>query len=231
MPNIPPQGASRPVPGAVLALLTLLAFSVEAATALAQAQTQAPSYQGGAPAAPAQSGENALASLARAEAAHSVGDNVTAVLSIWTALESVWGMMGEMGIRNAAFVTEEPEYFGVYQPKQGEDFQPGELIILYCEPFGYTMRREADGTYTNSLKWSFQIYDKAGASLGGQDNIGPYTHGGYRTFTTEKMLAFTINLSAFPSGSYTLSVTVIDDFDPQKSVEIRKSFNIAGGGQ
>jgi hypothetical protein len=196
-----------------------------------QAAPLTPSTVQGQPPAAGGGGAGALQSLDRATAAHTVGDNVTAMLSIWDAMESVWNLMGEMGIRNAAFILEEPEFFGVYQPKQGQDFQPGELIILYCEPFGYTMRKEPDGTYTNSLRWSFKILDQDGNSLGGQENIGPYTHGGYRTFTTEKMLALTINLSQFPAGSYVLSVTITDDFNTQKSVEIQKPFNILGAIQ
>jgi hypothetical protein len=227
MPKTTPKGACRLAAGAA----AILALALAAPSALAQYQQQSPNLQ----VQPAQgqppSGESgsALTSLDRAQAAHSVGDNVTAVLSIWDALESVWNMMGEMGIRNAAFILEEPEYFGIYEPKQGQDFQPGERIILYCEPFGYTMRKEADGTYTNSLSWSFKILDQAGNVLGGQDNIGPYTHGGYRTFTTEKMLALTINLNQFPPGSYMLSVIIADDMDLRKSVEIQKPFNILSG--
>jgi hypothetical protein len=226
MPSTQPQAGSpaascrNTVPAPALGLALLLALALSSGVASAQYQQ---------PASPAPGGEGAVQSLDRARNAHAVGDNVTAVLSIWDSLETVWGMMREMGIRNAAFITDEPEFFGVYNPKQGQDFAPGELIILYCEPFGYTMRKEADGTYTNSLKWSFQILDQAGTPLGGQNDIGPYTHGGYRTFTTEKMLSLTINLSQFPAGSYTLSVTITDDFNPEKSVEIQKPFNILAG--
>ncbi|MDR2613406.1 MAG: hypothetical protein LBG06_11535 [Deltaproteobacteria bacterium] len=219
----------RGAPAPLAPLLAVLAFALALAAPAALAQ-----YQPGAPlqANPQPEGQgNALTSLDRAEAAHAIGDNVTAMLSIWDAMESVWNLMGEMGIRNAAFILEEPEFFGIYQPKPDENFMSGELIILYCEPFGYTMRREPNGTYTNSLRWSFKILDQEGNSMGGQNDIGPYTHGGYRTFTTEKMLALTINLSQFPAGSYTLSVTIIDDFNPSKSVEIQKPFNIIGDPQ
>ncbi|MDR1080234.1 MAG: hypothetical protein LBQ79_04570 [Deltaproteobacteria bacterium] len=247
--------ALRPLPIPALALLLASAAALATIPAApAAAQLGGPAQQGG-PLTPPPTGTvqppqqpgqpvpsppgsgigapdgNALSSLDRASAAHSVGDNVTAILSVWEAMQSIWNMMGVMGIRNATFVMEEPEFFGIYQPKQGQDFAPGELVILYCEPFGYTMRQESDGTYTNSLRWSFKILDQAGSTMGGQNDIGPYTHGGYRTFIMEKMLALTINLSQFPAGSYVLSVTITDDFNSQKSVEIQKPFNILASPQ
>ncbi|MDR1037225.1 MAG: hypothetical protein LBT40_11870 [Deltaproteobacteria bacterium] len=255
MPSTPPQGAPNRAPGAPPALTILAAALAIALAWAAYPASQALAQPGGptqqtaplspppqavqpGPSVPSPPGAgigapdgNALTSLDRAASAHSVGDNVTALLSVWEAMQSIWNMMGVMGIRNAVFVLEEPEFFGNYQPKQGQDFMPGELIILYCEPFGYTMRQEPDGTFTNSLRWSFKILDQTGNSMGGQDNIGPYTHGGYRTFIMEKMLALTINLSQFPAGSYILSVTITDDFNPQKSVEIQKPFNILAATQ
>ncbi|MDR1038638.1 MAG: hypothetical protein LBR80_00435 [Deltaproteobacteria bacterium] len=229
-----PSGAPRALrailfPAVALATTLVLALALTSPIALAQQyQEIAPGQQAlPVPGQPTvDSGGNALTSLDRAKAAHSVGDNVTAMFSIWDALENVWNMMGELGIRNAAFILNPAEYFGIYQPKQGQDFMPGEPIILYCEPFGYTMRKEADGTYTQSLSWSFRILDQQGNVQGRQDNIGPYTQGGYRTFATENMLSLTINLSQFPAGSYVLSVTISDDFNANKFVEIQKPFNI-----
>ncbi|MDR2353348.1 MAG: hypothetical protein LBF22_09365 [Deltaproteobacteria bacterium] len=168
---------------------------------------------------------DALSALDKAEAAHQVGDNITALEAIWIAQEAIWHL-SPLGIRNVAFVTEEPEYFGVYKPKIGENFTPNELLILYCEPFGFTQRKEPDGTYTNSLLWSFNVLDSNGQILGGQNNIGPYTHQGYRTFSAEKMLALTINLSQVPPGAYKLQMIITDNLNQSKSVEIQKPFNI-----
>jgi hypothetical protein len=169
---------------------------------------------------------DALSSLDKAINAHRVGDNITALEAIWAAQEFIWNL-SPLGVRNAAFVTEEPLEYGVYKPKEGETFSPGELIILYCEPFGYTQRRNQDGTYSFSYTWSFKIFDSQGNLLGGQDNLGPFLFEGYRSFKTENMMSATIK-SNIPPGSYVLQITITDDLNPSHSVDIQKPFNIAG---
>jgi hypothetical protein len=157
--------------------------------------------------------------------AHRVGDNMTALESIWAAQEVIWNQ-SPLGVRNAVFVTESPVDYGAYRPKEGEDFKPSELIILYCEPFGYTQRKNPDNTYSFSYTWSFQIFDAQNNFLGGQNDIGPIVYDGYRSFKTENMLAATINVSNIPAGSYSLQITIKDDLNPAHSVDIRKPFNI-----
>jgi hypothetical protein len=170
-------------------------------------------------------GSYALTALRKAEEAHVRGDNLTALEAMFTAQQAIWNL-SPMGLRNAAFITEEPEYFATYKPKQGESFTSSELLILYCEPIGFTQRLGADGTYTNSLSWSFDILDQTGKAIGGGKDIGPYEHTGYRTFITEKMLTMTISMSQFPAGSYILQITMIDNLDQTKSVTVQKPFNL-----
>jgi hypothetical protein len=173
----------------------------------------------------AQAPMDAVSALRKAEDAHALGDNLTALDAIFQAQQAIWNL-SPLGIRNAAFVSEEPEYFGTYKPKVGESFTSSELLIFYCEPIGYTQRLGPDGTYTNSLSWSFEILDQTGKAIGGGSNIGPYEHTGYRTFITEKMLTMTINMSQFPAGSYILQITMTDNLDPTKSVTVQKPFSL-----
>ncbi|MDR2198940.1 MAG: hypothetical protein LBR53_05710 [Deltaproteobacteria bacterium] len=192
----------------------------------AQGQPQAapPAPQASAQGSPAQ-GPDAMQSLRKAQDAHALGDNLTALEAIFQAQQAIWNF-SPLGIRNAVFVLEEPEYFGTYKPKTGENFTSSELLIFYCEPIGYTQRLGPDGTYTNSLSWSFEILDQSGKTIGGGNNIGPYEHTGYRTFITEKMQTMTINMSQFPAGSYILQITMTDNLDPTKSVTVQKPFNL-----
>ncbi|MDR2459158.1 MAG: hypothetical protein LBE38_00025 [Deltaproteobacteria bacterium] len=169
--------------------------------------------------------DNATTLLQKAINAHSVGDNTTALQSLWEAEELIWNM-GPMGVRNVAYILTEPEYFSQYTPKVGETFLPNELLIFYCEPFGYTQRKNADGTYSNSLMWSFNVLNVQGEPIGGQQDIGPYPHDGYRTFLTDKMLTLTISLSQIPPGSYILQIILIDYLNPSHTVEIQKPFNL-----
>lgn len=162
--------------------------------------------------------------LARADTACRQGDYIAALDSLWAAQEMVW-RRAPLAVRNVAFVTEQPENFGTYKPKIGEDFKSPEPLILYCEPIGFTQIRE-NGTYRYSIIGAFDILDAHGKVLGGQKNLGPYEQSGYRTFSTETMLVMTIGIHGLPAGSYVMRITLTDNLERTKSVQLDKPFNI-----
>jgi hypothetical protein len=188
----------------------LMAVSVLAQTPLVEAQP-APNIQ---------------AALEKAKLANAAGDNNSALEAIFQAMEAVWNQ-APLAIRNAAFVTDQPENFGFYNPKPGDDFSSSEPIIFYCEPIGYTLKKEAGGTYGYSILGAFSILNAdTGETLGGQDNLGPYELQGFRTFSTETMLAMTIGIQGLPAGSYTLKVTLTDNFQQSKTAAVTKNFRL-----
>ena len=162
--------------------------------------------------------------LSQAGSAYQSGDHLGALDALWAALEEIW-LKAPLGVRNVAFVTDQPENFGTYQPKDGEDFKAPEPLILYCEPIGFTQVK-TDGTYKYSIIGAFDILDSTGRVLGGQKNLGPYEQSGYRTFSTETMLVMTIGIQGLPAGSYVMRVTLTDNLDQAKSVQLDKPFNI-----
>jgi hypothetical protein len=162
--------------------------------------------------------------LSQAASAYKSGDHLGALDALWTALEGIW-LQAPLGIRNVAFVTDQPDNFGTYQPRDGEDFKAPEPLILYCEPIGFTQVK-TDGTYKYSIIGAFDILDSTGRVLGGQKNLGPYEQSGYRTFSTETMLVMTIGIQGLPAGSYVMRVTLTDNLDQAKSVQLDKPFNI-----
>jgi hypothetical protein len=162
--------------------------------------------------------------LSQAGSAYQSGDHLGALDALWAALEEIW-LQAPLGVRNVAFVTDQPENFGTYQPKDGEDFKAPEPLILYCEPIGFTQVK-TDGTYKYSIIGAFDILDSTGRVPGGQKNLGPYEQTGYRTFSTETMLVMTIGIQGLPAGSYVMRVTLTDNLDQAKSVQLDKPFNI-----
>ncbi|UQZ90393.1 hypothetical protein C4J81_14730 [Deltaproteobacteria bacterium Smac51] len=162
--------------------------------------------------------------LSQAVNAYAAGDHIGALDALWAAQENLW-RKAPLGVRNVAFVTSQPENFGTYQPKTGEDFKSPEPLILYCEPIGFTQLKEGD-TYRYSIIGAFDILDSTGRVLGGQKNLGPYEQSGYRTFSTETMLVMTIGIQGLPAGAYTMRVTLTDNLDQSKSVQLDKPFNI-----
>jgi hypothetical protein len=174
-------------------------------------------------AAPAQEDPIAL-ELSNAVSAYSRGDHIATLDALWAAQEDLWNK-APLGVRNVAFITSQPENFGTYQPKSGENFTSPEPLILYCEPIGFTQLKEGD-SYRYSIIGAFDILDSTGQVLGGQKNLGPYEQSGYRTFSTETMLVMTIGIQGLPAGSYTMRITLTDNLDQSKSVQLDKPFNI-----
>ena len=125
---------------------------------LLQAQAKAVEQITGGPAPPAAQGQAAPAvkglptaeerseisqELAKADKAQKEGDYIGAMDALWRAQERVW-QRAPLGVRNVAFITEQPENFGTYQVKAGEDFRSPEPLIFYCEPVGFTQVTEGD---------------------------------------------------------------------------------------
>ncbi|MDR2422373.1 MAG: hypothetical protein LBE01_03245 [Deltaproteobacteria bacterium] len=169
----------------------------------------------------------ATAALDRAKAAHVAGDDKSALEAIWVAQEAIWNDV-PLGVRNVAFVVEQPENFGSYVPKEGADFQSHEPLILYSEPYGFTQQKEPDGTYAYSIYGAFAILDADERLIANQDKLGPYEMSGYRTFSVENMLAMTIGVQGLPAGSYVLRLTLTDNIRPEKTVSVDKPFRLVG---
>jgi hypothetical protein len=68
--------------------------------------------------------------LFKAGLAYRSGDYIGALDSLWIAQEAMW-RKAPLGVRNVAFITEQPENFGTYKPKAGETFKSPEPLILY----------------------------------------------------------------------------------------------------
>ena len=206
---------------------------------LLQAQAKAVEQITGGPAPPAPQGQAAPAvkglptaeerseisqELAKADKAQKEGDYIGAMDALWRAQERVW-QRAPLGVRNVAFITEQPENFGTYQVKAGEDFRSPEPLIFYCEPVGFTQVKEGD-TYRYSIIGAFDIINSDGQVLGGQKDLGPYEQSGYRTFSMETMLTMTIGIHGLHPGSYIMRVTLTDNLDRSKTVQVDKHFNI-----
>jgi len=173
---------------------------------------------------PAGAQNSVIQNLSQAGSSYQSGDYIGALDALWAAQEEIW-RRAPLGVRNVAFVVDQPENFGTYQPKFGEDFKAPEPLILYCEPIGFTQLKTGE-TYKYSIIGAFDILEASGRILGGQKNLGPYEQSGYRTFSTETMLVMTIGIQGLPPGSYIMRVTLTDNLDQSKSVQMDKPFNI-----
>ncbi|MDR2455943.1 MAG: hypothetical protein LBE49_05040 [Deltaproteobacteria bacterium] len=164
-------------------------------------------------------------SLDRAKNAHAVGDNISALEAIWEAQQAIWNH-APLAARNVAFVTTPPEIFGLYTPKQGENFSDDDtIVVLYFELFGFTQVKAPDGTYGFSLTISSTILSPQGDVVGVERNPTIYEKSGFRTFNAQGMFFTSLNIRGLPPGAYVLKLTIQDNNDPTKVVELEKRLN------
>ncbi len=170
--------------------------------------------------APASALERSLASVK-----DSVGkkDYASAWLALRSSLEAFWGETPLL-INNPRFVTSENNTFGIYTPKEGEDFSSGEVIHLYCEPAGYSVRKNAEGQYEFAFKADFSLEDESGKVLGGQKDFANLNFKSWN-FNTEVALTFTFTFSGLEKGRYKI-VTMVRDANSEKSASLTKVFSI-----
>ncbi|MDR1545960.1 MAG: hypothetical protein LBU12_04470 [Deltaproteobacteria bacterium] len=175
--------------------------------------------------APAAAQPDAMSALQTAINAHSVGDNATALEAVQEAQQVLWNL-APLSLRAFEFVNEPPEDYGLYTPKETSDFTPEEPLLVYIEPVGYTQRQDAAGLYDWSLSGDFSIVAAEGELVLGSGKLGPWAKTGYRAFSAQLPLPMTINIKGLPEGAYLLRLTLIDAFNPEKTVTVDKPFNL-----
>lgn len=160
--------------------------------------------------------------LGQADSSHAKGQYVDTVLLLREALVQVWNQ-APLTVRNINYVADQPSAYGIYQPYDGDEFDPVNPIMLYCEPIGYTVKKQGE-IYTFALSADFSVADEQGDILGGQQNFGRWSMRS-RAFNTEFMMYFTFNLKGLPPGRYKLMVT-LHDLNSTKTAAFEKGFKI-----
>ena len=130
------------------------------------------------------------------------------------------------------FVFSKPQGYGIYQERNSNVFKPGEDIILYIEPSGFTYKslRDDQGKLLYSMDFAptATIYDKNGNVLAGPleiPNIDIISH--YKN--KEIIIPFTLSqTSPFPPGDYIIKYA-ITDINSGKSFDIVKDVKISNG--
>ncbi|HZC48131.1 MAG TPA: hypothetical protein VE244_03615 [Nitrososphaeraceae archaeon] len=84
---------------------------------------------------------------------------------------------GQQTFRSAfdTFVSSESGGYGIYEDRKSNVFKPGETILLYVEPLGYTYGtvtdEDSNTLYTMNFTLDFIISNKNGNILGGQEDL------------------------------------------------------------
>jgi len=123
------------------------------------------------------------------------------------------------------------EGYGVYDVHKSNIFKPGEDIILYVEPVGFTympLRGENNTKlYLVNLTASIILSDKQGNVLFGKEDIPVLNVISHNKNTEVSAKLRLTQTSPFPSANYIISY-VITDVHSGKSFKIVKNITIAG---
>jgi hypothetical protein len=115
--------------------------------------------------------------------------------------------------------------YGIYQSHNSSIFKPGEKIVLYMEPIGYSYKL-IGSLFLMNFTGDVLISDKAGHVLTGFQNLPLST---LISHYKNKELTLTVSLTQtkpFPPGEYVLKYT-IHDLPSGNSFDIIKNIRIA----
>ncbi len=191
---------------ACLALATLLAAPV------AQGQTQqvTPTQQAPDRVAPAPVGPTPTdisAETRRAQEAAAAGRAVEALDALDEAAIAVSEKM-PLTIRRATFVAEEPQGYGVFNPRDSTSFEIGQPLLVYAELAGQGWRRSGD-IFRTDLVLDFELRRADGQSLVAQQAFNTIATASRRR-NREFFLYMTYSFSGLEPGDYVVRTTVRD---------------------
>jgi hypothetical protein len=123
------------------------------------------------------------------------------------------------------------EGYGIYQEHKSNTFKPGEDIILYAEPVGFShvpVNINNTKLYLINLTASIILSDTQGNILFGKENI-PALNIVSHTQNTELSARLRLGQSSpFPPGGYVITY-ILTDVHSGKSFKIVKNITITGG--
>lgn len=124
-----------------------------------------------------------------------------------------------------ALFADKIDAFGVYEPKQGTVFSPGEPIVVYAEPVGYGYQSNDDGTYSFGFDFDLVVKTAEGQIMGGQEKFAR-TELKSRVQNKEFLVTLTLSLDGAPAGNYVLEY-LAQDIASDETATITMPFTIA----
>jgi hypothetical protein len=140
-----------------------------------------------------------------------------AVIDAWTKMP--------LTVRRVIFVTEKPPMLGAWSERPTNVFKPGEKLLTYIEPVGYTWKQQGEMFNFGAIV-DFTIKNAEGKILGGQENFAKLSLVS-RTKLQEFMLNLTMSLDGVGPGKYILEYK-LHDLGSEKTVVVDQPFEIVG---
>jgi hypothetical protein len=162
-------------------------------------------------------------SLAQLKAAMGKNDHAGAFAALRSMFEAFWEK-SPLLLNNIKFVMSESASYGIYTPKATDEFSPDEVIYLYLEPIGQTLKKNEQGQYDFGFTADFALEDETGRVLGGQKGFVNPNFTSWN-FNTEIALTFNFTFSGLQAGKYKIVLSV-KDVNSAKTATVNKVFAI-----
>jgi hypothetical protein len=125
-------------------------------------------------------------------------------------------------LENVKFVTSDSASYGIYEPRPSDEFSAGDVIYLYLEPVGQTLKDSGAGRHEFGFSADFSLEDATGKVLGGQKDFASPSFSSWN-FNTEIALTFNFSFSGLRAGRYKI-LLMVRDAHSAKSATVEKSF-------
>ena len=119
-------------------------------------------------------------------------------------------------VRRSILTTEKASSFGSYRARETNVFAPGEPVVIYLEPVGYSWTPNPDGTYGIGIVADYELVRRSGEILGGQKGVLEQSFTS-RSRVREFFVTFTGTFTGLPAGAYTLIFTLHDKGRDQRA--------------
>lgn len=142
------------------------------------------------------------------------GDYAAAVAEAREVLALVWDLSPGIGFTDSVLVIEPASGFGIFNPRAGNVFRPGEPIVIYAEPFGYGLGSPGEGLFSIGFFVDLQVQDAKGEILADVPNVADLEMSS-RFANKEFQANITYSLDGLAPGKYRLITTLRDKYSPK----------------
>ena len=165
----------------------------------------------------------AFAALALLGAAPASAQTLDALVAAEQQVAAAWDAL-PLTFRKTLFASG-IEAYGVYTPKDGSSFAPGEQIVVYAEPVGYGYRTNADGTFGFGFNFDLVVKTEDGEIVAGKDQFATFELTS-NTQNREFLVSLTLTLNEAPAGNYVLEY-LAHDIASDETATISMPFTIS----
>lgn len=129
-----------------------------------------------------------------------------------------------LGFTESTLVAENATGYGVYNPRENNQFKTGTPILIYCEPVGFGYGSPGAGLYSVNFGIDLQVLDASGNQIANAPDVTEYNMPS-RHQNQEVQANITYSLDGLPPGQYTL-VTTLRDKNAAKSGSFQTAIEI-----